>query len=320
MEQRFQILSLDGGGIRGLFSAAILAAVEEDLRIRLADCFDLIAGTSTGGIIAIALGLGLSPAQIVEFYLKHGSAVFSNQMRLGALRRLLRAKYSSTALEGALRATFGDRLLGDSTKRLVIPSFSLGDDDVYVFRTPHAQRLRRDFRVPAWKVALATAAAPTYFPACRAVDNLRLVDGGIWANNPALVALAESVGTLSVSLESIRMLSVGTLRGVARHSAMLDYGGILHWSINASAILMRSASTGVTNQAEFLLGKERFLRIDPMIPARDVVLDSLSSTNGLIQRARHHSRHMVPQVELMFAGHAAAPYVPLYPTPGVSGS
>jgi len=80
--ERFQILSLDGGGIRGVFSAAILAAIEEDLNVHLVDHFDLIAGTSTGGIIALALGLGLRPADILAFYIEHGPRIFSNPLGL----------------------------------------------------------------------------------------------------------------------------------------------------------------------------------------------------------------------------------------------
>jgi patatin-like phospholipase/acyl hydrolase len=181
---RFQILSLDGGGIRGVFSAAILAAIEEDLELRLVDHFDLIAGTSTGGIIALGLGLGLRPADILAFYTEHGPRIFRNPWRLRSALWWFWRKYRPAALGTALRTTFGDRPFGESSKRLVIPSYNVGDDDVYIFRTAHAERLRRDYRVPAWKVALATSAAPTYFPACREVDGLRLIDGGVWANNP----------------------------------------------------------------------------------------------------------------------------------------
>lgn len=78
--QRFQILSLDGGGIKGLFSAAVLAKIEEDLGVTVADHFDLITGTSTGGIIALGLGIGLHPREIVHFYVSQGPAIF-RQMR-----------------------------------------------------------------------------------------------------------------------------------------------------------------------------------------------------------------------------------------------
>jgi patatin-like phospholipase/acyl hydrolase len=198
-EDRFQILALDGGGSRGLFTAALLAAVEEDLHVSISDHFDLIAGTSTGGIIAIALGLGLRPRQIVDFYVKHSPVVFSNPLWLRSVQQWFFRKYSHNALEAALKETFQDRLFGDSAKRLVIPCYELGSDDVYIFRTAHAERLKRDFKVPAWKVGPSTSAAPTYFQALRGVDQLRLVDGGMWANNPAMVALVESFGTFKDS-------------------------------------------------------------------------------------------------------------------------
>ena len=165
--KRFQILSLDGGGIKGIFSAAILAALEEDLSINVADHFDLIAGTSTGGIIAIGLGLGLSPRQIVQFYVQYGPSIFPGSSGLWRCSlHWLRRKYPADPLEAALKACFGERLFGESKKRLVVPSYNLGEDDVYIFRTPHHARLKRDLRVPAWKVARATAAAPTYFHSC----------------------------------------------------------------------------------------------------------------------------------------------------------
>jgi patatin-like phospholipase/acyl hydrolase len=97
-DQRFQILALDGGGLRGIFSAAILAALEDDLQISAVDHFDLIAGTSTGGIIALGLGLGLRPRQIVEFYAELGERVFRSRPALSSarqLRQLLRAKFTT---------------------------------------------------------------------------------------------------------------------------------------------------------------------------------------------------------------------------------
>lgn len=208
---RFQILALDGGGIKGIFSAAILAALEEDLKTRITDHFDLIAGTSTGGLIAIALGLGLSPREIVHFYTHNGPAIFpgaSSWWRCAL--HWHRSKYDPAPLESALKSCFGERLFGESTKRLVIPSYNLGEDDVYIFRTPHHERLRRDLKVPAWKVARATSAAPTYFPSFCGIDGQRLIDGGVWANNPTMVALVESFGTLGVALADTHILSIGT--------------------------------------------------------------------------------------------------------------
>jgi patatin-like phospholipase/acyl hydrolase len=102
---RFQILSLDGGGLRGMYTAAVLARLEEDLGIRIVDHFDLIAGTSTGGIIALGLGLGMTPREILEFYTAHGPRIFRDRTRLRSLRRISRTKYSAAPL----RAPTGHR-------------------------------------------------------------------------------------------------------------------------------------------------------------------------------------------------------------------
>jgi patatin-like phospholipase/acyl hydrolase len=167
--ERFQILSLDGGGIKGLFSAAILAFFEEDLKLKIIDHFDLIVGTSTGGIIALALGLGISPREIVEFYVNKGPMIFP-KIKFPRVKQFLKRKYNSKNLEKALIDCFGDKHLADSKKRLVIPSYNISNDDVYLFKTSHHERLRRDYKVPVWKVAMATSAAPTFFSSFREMD------------------------------------------------------------------------------------------------------------------------------------------------------
>jgi patatin-like phospholipase/acyl hydrolase len=161
-DPRFQILSLDGGGIKGIFAAAVLASLEDDFRVDITNHFDLIVGTSTGGIIALGLGLGMRPREIVEFYTTHGKSIFRDRFKVRSIFHLFSRKFPSSPLEKALRdrAAFGDRLLGESQKRLVIPAYNVGEDDVYIFKTPHHERFRRDNKVPAWKVALATSVVP----------------------------------------------------------------------------------------------------------------------------------------------------------------
>src|SRR5262249_56292833 len=131
-------------------------------------------------------------------------------------------------VEGVLRGAFGDRLLGESLVPLVIPAFDLGENDVYLFKTPHHERLKRDWRVPMWQVAMATSAAPTYFPAfCLPGDGVRLVDGGVWANNPAMVGVAEAVSMFGQPLDTIRVLSIGTTSDTRTRGRGLDRGGLL---------------------------------------------------------------------------------------------
>jgi len=311
---RFQILSLDGGGIKGLFSAAVLAAIEDDLKWNIVDHFDLITGTSTGGIIALALGLGMSPREIVEFYVREGPQIFPRWAGVKWLEHWVYRKFSAEPLKRALQKCFREQRFGDSKKRLVIPSFNLGEGDVYLFRTPHHERLRRDYKVPAWKVALATSSAPTFFPCAREVDSLRLIDGGVWANNPALVGIVEAYGTLKVNLESISVLSIGTSDAISLRPRWLNSGGIVSWALGNAAIdvIMKSQSIAVSNQARFLLEPDNFERLNPKVAVGEFSLDGAQKADDLIAKAAHHSRVFMPVFEKKFLSHRAGSYQPLF--------
>ena len=299
---KFQILSLDGGGFKGLFSAAMLAQMEDALGIRVADHFDLITGTSTGGIIALGLGLGLSPREIVQFYVSEGPKVFRKAPLWTAAKGLFRSKYAQDPLKEALQRYFADRLVCDSRKRLVIPSYNLAKGEVYVFKTPHHPRLLVDGKVPMWKVALATSAAPTYFPCCEHVDGMRLVDGGLWANNPTMVGIVEAVSSMQIPLESIWTLSLGTTTSVELRSRRLDQGGLWQWRSAGIDAALRGQSHGVQGQAMLLLSRERAVRLDPVVPAGLFTLDRLSESD-LLAEAAHESRKFAPVFKEQFAHH-----------------
>ncbi len=119
--ERFQILSLDGGGLRGIFSASALAQLEADFHTTILRHFDLVAGTSTGGLIALGLAAGRSPQDIVDFYLEHGQQIFPTSG--WARARRLRRPYRPAPLRSALEEILGDLTLGESPVRLAIPSF-----------------------------------------------------------------------------------------------------------------------------------------------------------------------------------------------------
>lgn len=309
--QRFQILSLDGGGIKGLFSAAVLAQLEEDCGTEITRHFDLITGTSTGGIIALALGIGMRPREIVQFYVNQGPRIFGNRLGFRSLTHWLRRKYSRTALETALRECFGDKLLSQSTKRLVIPSYNLGDDDVYIFKTPHHERLKRDHKVPLWKIALATSAAPTFFPCFRGLDHIRLIDGGVWANNPTMVGVVEACGMLNANLRDIHVFSIGTSDAVARRPGRLNWGGKLLWASTAVDVIMRGQSMAAFKQAGHLLGIDHVLRVDPKVSEGEFQLDRLNA-EALLGMAAHWSRQYAPNFEAQFKAHVAAPFIPFH--------
>ena len=206
---RFKILSIDGGGIKGVFPATFLASVEETLGgAPVSGFFDLIAGTSTGGIIALGLGLGLRASEILQFYESYGPAIFP---RKSSWWWLGTAKYeTSNRSRQALDKTFESKRLGDSCRRLLIPSFNATTGRIHtIYKTAHHPRLQMDFRVPAVEVALATSAAPIFFPPHRTRQDVASIDGGIWANNPVGLAVTEAISMLGRPGTELDVLSLG---------------------------------------------------------------------------------------------------------------
>lgn len=173
-----RVLSIDGGGIKGVFAASFLAEIEASLGEPLVDHFDLIAGTSTGGIIALGLGMGLSAKEILSFYEHHGSDIFRGSP-LKLLRWLGAAKYEKAPLEKALAGVSGSRSRCESKTRLMIPSLDLETGTVHIFKTAHHDRFVRDYKERVADVALSTAAAPTYLPTHTLEAGVPLIDGGM---------------------------------------------------------------------------------------------------------------------------------------------
>jgi patatin-like phospholipase/acyl hydrolase len=218
-----RILTIDGGGLKGAMPAAFIAEIEELSGQRVVDNFDLIAGTSTGGIIALGLAAGLSGAEILDFYLTRGPRIFDQEPGEGAiaairsgLRRALRSmrqlrtsKYDADTLRAELSAVFGDRRIGDAQTRIVIPAYDSANGGLYVFKTAHHERLVVDWKVPMVDAALATAAAPTYLPTHSFDGAAHLLDGGVWANNPMGVAALEGATVLGWNMREARLLSLG---------------------------------------------------------------------------------------------------------------
>lgn len=310
---RFQVLALDGGGIRGIFVAALLAGLEADLGHPVVDSFDLVVGTSTGGIIALALGAGLSPAQILDVYVSQQDRIFPRRFpSLRNLRWLFGAKYDAAGLESVLREVLGDRQLGDSLVPLVIPAFDLSTNDVHLFKTAHHPRLRRDWKLPMWSVAMATSAAPTYFPTFRLPgEESRLVDGGVWANNPAMVGLTEAVSLFGQPLAGIRLLSIGTTTDVRARPRRFDGAGVAQWLLRSPGLLdvvLRAQGVGAFAQARLLLGDSAH-RLSPFVSDAELRLDRADAAD-LIALASHHSRQFSPQFITTFDGHVRRPYLP----------
>lgn len=264
----FQVLSLDGGGYRGMFTAQVLAVWEEKLQRPIADCFDLIVGTSTGGIAALGLAAGLSAAQLVSFYEEDGRKLFPKPQSLWRYwaggRHWFRRKYNPNALERALQGRLPKVTLGELKKPVVIPSFNLEDGKHWYFKTPHFKANAIDASRPLWEVARATSAAPSYFPAFRSSKSELFIDGGMVANNPSLVGYFEVQLNFPQFAQRIKILNLGTEGGeCALPNRRLGNGGLLQWAKKAPDVLMQAQAASTEKLMERLLGPENWLRVKP---------------------------------------------------------
>lgn len=199
----FKILSIDGGGIKGLYSATVLARLEEKASKLSGECFDMICGTSTGGLIALGLAIGIPAQELADLYFKHGNKIFptSNyrfirfiQSKIQTLRQtLFWGKYSNQALKKELELIYGKKKLGELNNLVCIPSFNLTSGMPRIFKYPHKEgKFFMDREIPLVDAALATSAAPTYLPIHEFNDTM-YADGGVWANNPSMCGLLEAL-------------------------------------------------------------------------------------------------------------------------------
>ena len=216
MKKTFKILSIDGGGIKGIYSAALLANFEKLSNQKITDCFDLICGTSTGGLIAILLGAGFSANEIVNFYKNNASKIFpEHNVIISCLKQVFGIhKHNNKALKEILTGLLQDKQMKDSCINLCIPSIDCDNEKPVVFKTPHDPNYTRDTELKMLDVALATSAAPTFLPKHKLIELERnMIDGGLWANDPALVGVieAQSVFFKQDSYENFALLSVGNI-------------------------------------------------------------------------------------------------------------
>ncbi len=309
MSNKFKILSLDGGGIKGLFSAAILSHLEKDLNVRMVDYFDLIVGTSTGGIITLALGMGLSTDDILQFYIDKGREIFTRNS-FHPVKHFVQAAYSVYKYEIILKECFGDAVLGESQTRLVVPSYNLDTGEVYLFKTAHHNRFRRDYKEYMWKIARATSAAPTYFSVSKNIDNIRLIDGGVWANNPSMVAVVEALTVLGKTIDDLYLFNLGTTQDLSNRPQRLDNGGLWIWKNDIVEVVFEAQSSGVAAQLGLLLG-DNYLRLCPKVP-QDVFKLDIINEKRLQSLAGSESRQIAPKVKEMFFDEKAATFEPMH--------
>jgi patatin-like phospholipase/acyl hydrolase len=307
-----KILSIDGGGIKGVFPAAFLADVEETIGEPVVDYFDLIVGTSTGGIIALGLGLGITATEILTFYERYGPRIFRGGTGLVRLRQLVTAKYNPDPLRDALQEMFGQRKLGESKTRLVIPSLNLETGNVHLLKTAHHPPFERDYKMEVVDVALATAAAPTYFPTHRLSSGIPLVDGGMWANNPMGPAAVEAIGLLEWKKGDVKLLSIGcTDSPLSVDADRASRLGLNYWAKRLVSVFMAGQSSSSLGTAQLLLGRNNVVRISPKVDSKRFKLDNVKGINALRGLGSSHSRMQLSRLRQDFFSTKAEVFAPL---------
>jgi hypothetical protein len=284
----FKILSIDGGGIRGVYPAHILKCISERLEIKIDDHFDMISGTSTGSIIAAALACRVNPEEIVNMYKEHGPAIFTKKRSLwpSKIKFAFHSLYDNTYLVEILTLVFGDKKLGDISKPLILPATDIGCGGVHVFKSQYSKNFTRDKGVLLRDAVVASCSAPIYFDPKRVGDYL-LADGGLWANNPSLASVIDAHNCLKIALKDIRVLSLGTGQTKTMYGVKTarKWGFIRAWKHKEFINFLMSLQAQTTyNYLKLLLKENQILRLD-FESDRSLPLDDCSAIDVLISRA-----------------------------------
>jgi hypothetical protein len=299
---RFSLLAVDGGGIRGVIPARVLQEIEGHFDRPICKLFDLVAGTSTGGIIALGLTKPrdgtltpeFSAADLLALYRDHGGHIFPRSLwrkawTVGGLRGV---KYSATPLEELLQDRFGTTMLSDALVDVCIPSYDLTKPGSYFFKRSYARDDTEQWDVPMTLAARATSAAPTYFDPARVDADHALVDGGMFANNPAVSGYADALDVIATHPEiyaddvEIQVVSIGTGQGpqdAVRWSHAKGWG-LASWARPVLEVVF----DGVAEAAEYQLRRlcrhengstPRYHRLQSALPTASGALDDASPAN-----------------------------------------
>lgn len=293
-EKDFWILALSGGGYRGLFTATVLQELENRCGVSLAKKFDLIAGTSVGGILAAALAKNIPAEALPKLFKEHGRTIFHGSWKQRPILKMFNlgffsARYSANGLHAVLSRDdlLGNTMFNELEHRLMIPAVNLSKGAAQFFKTPHCKDYYHDGTVFLKDAVMASAAAPTFFPVHRFNQN-RYADGGLVANSPALVAFHEAVHKLNVPSARVHVVSIGTMNKSVTMDprspldmGLLTGGGIRFWKgwrQRVFEVTLAAQEQLSEDMLEHIL-KDKVLRIDvPLEPEQTAVvsLDSVS--------------------------------------------
>lgn len=291
-----KVLSIDGGGIRGIIPAVILGEIERLAGKPCCELFDLIVGTSTGGILALGLTLSdgtgkpkYSADDLLHFYLENGEKIFSRTVldRIRSGDGWLDEKYPAAGIEGVLAKAFGNARLKDTLVPVVITGYELEIRLPFFFKTRNAiakEQHGYDFAVK--DVARATSAAPTFFEPAKLMSNRSgkgfygIVDGGVYANSPAMCAYVEAITHLNDRDPLLLSLGTGILNEPIKYEDAKGWGRA-GWALPILEAVFNGVADTTNYQLEQLLGKQKYFRFQPTLRKENTAMDDASPENML---------------------------------------
>lgn len=282
------ILSIDGGGIRGIVPATFLIEFEKRTGKPICELFDLIAGTSTGGILAATLTLPGSPGkpkysaeQVLSAYFEHGGTVFHKSLlrSVTTLGGLVRPIYSPDKLEAMLEQYLGNERLHTTLTEILVTAYDMASSTPWFFKTSFAKHHRAPADDPLLtQVVRATTAVPAYFPPFM-MEGHCMVDGGVFASNPALCAYAQA-RNMYPEEEEFLVVSLGT--GLQVHKRLcpeMENWGIVDWAIPIIDVMLNSSSETVNYQMRALNGIKNYVRFQVQLDENAGGMDDTSEKN-----------------------------------------
>lgn len=302
MGRIIKVLSIDGGGIRGIIPALVLAEIEHRSGRPIRDLFDIVAGSSTGGLLAMALvtpdeqnAPAYTAEEVAVMYEREGPLIFSRSMwrTVSAVGNINGAKYPSTGIDNVLERYFGDLMLSDALGDILVTGYEIQRRQPWFFRSAKA-RLSQTCNFRMRDVVRSTTAAPTYFepaqvfhPELDKSDYFALIDGSMQANNPAMAAFVEAKDK-NPHADEFFVLSLGT----GDHTRPLPYDeakqwGLAGWSQHILQVAFDAMSRSVDYQLRHLLptchdGIQHYYRLQtPLLDGASDDLDDVSDKNLL---------------------------------------
>lgn len=275
--KNYNILSLDGGGIRGLILLKQIIKLEKIIGKPLNQHFNLISGTSTGGIIAVLLSLGYSAEELLKIYTIHGEKIFNKQfLRFG----FFRPKYNDKYFNKIIKDYVGDKMLKDIPNDLIVISYDADSKEKIIFKSRKA-KVNDNYNYSLFDVIRSTASAPTFFkPHLVNKTNHHYVDGGLVINNPSMVSWVEALNYEDAP-EKINIISFST--GTKKHSISKNIlrGGILKWASPTVDILLAEQSRTTDYHMQNLYKREPgiYVRCNSIIKDSSGKIDDTSKKN-----------------------------------------